>query len=127
MDTLNIYYDHYKETNILRREVEHKRNKYFVIVCALEAVSYMFVLDPYLINSVFNSALSAKLQSHILLGNSIVQTFLWIVTAYVFIRYVQSVLYIERQHIYVKALEEKISEILEGSAETKAFTREGVS
>lgn len=43
------------------------------------------------------------------LSNTIIQTLLWILITYVLIRYVQDILYIERQYIYLGKLEEEIS------------------
>ena len=46
MDTLDVLYDHYKETFSLSKEAQGRRNKSFVILCVLEAVSFLLLIRP---------------------------------------------------------------------------------
>ena len=46
MDSLEISYDHYKETCELSRQAQSRRNKNFVILCVLEATSFLFLVEP---------------------------------------------------------------------------------
>ena len=55
------------------------------------------------------------------LSNTIIQTLIWLLIAYVVIRYIQDMLYIERQYIYLSSLEKKISNLIS----IDIFTREG--
>lgn len=57
------------------------------------------------------------------LSNTIIQTLLWLLIAYVMIRYIQDVLYIERQYIYLDSLEKEISNL----SSIDIFMREGTN
>lgn len=122
---LEIYYDHYRETNNLSKEAQSRRNKNYAMLCLLEAISFMMVRNPDLICGILNDATKIKLETTIQISNGIIQTLVWILIAYVLVRYIQDVLYIERQYEYLNALEQKIVELL-GEKETNSiFAREG--
>lgn len=57
------------------------------------------------------------------LSNTIIQTLLWLLIVYVMIRYIQDMLYVERQYIYLDSLEKEISNL--GSV--NIFAREGAN
>lgn len=57
------------------------------------------------------------------LSNTIIQTLLWLLIVYVMIRYIQDMLYVERQYIYLDGLEKEISNL--GSV--NIFAREGAN
>ena len=40
---INILYDHYKETYQLSRQAQKRRNKSFIILCLLEALSFLLI------------------------------------------------------------------------------------
>ena len=46
MDALEVLYDHYKETFSLSKEAQGRRNKSFVILCVLEALSFFLLIRP---------------------------------------------------------------------------------
>ena len=46
---LELYHEHYKETNELSKEAQKRRNKSIVILCVLEAISFMLIYNPDLI------------------------------------------------------------------------------
>ena len=118
-----ILYDHYKETFLLNKEAQIRRNKNFVILCLLESLSFMMLIDPNeVVPSVLNS-INATLNTSIIVSAYIVETFLWIMIAYVMMRYVQDVLYIERQYVYIDQLEKTIR----GKVNNTIFSREGNS
>ena len=118
-----MLYDHYKETFSLSKEAQTRRNKSFIVLCILEAFSFLLLIRPekafYLILEGINKELDMTLQ----LTNTIIQTLFWLLIVYVMIRYVQDVLYVERQYIYLDSLEKEISNL--GSVDI--FTREGVN
>ena len=46
MDALEMLYDHYKETFSLSKEAQAKRNKSFIVLCILEAFSFLLLIRP---------------------------------------------------------------------------------
>ena len=118
---LETYYDHYKETNMLSKEAQGRRNKNFVALCVLEAISFLMIWNPSFICGLLNDAVKTKLENTIQISNSILQTFVWILLAYVLVRYVQDVVYIERQYGYLDRLEKEIAALIGNGI----FNREG--
>lgn len=109
---LETYYDHYKETSTLSKEAQSRRNKNFAILCVLEAVSFLMTRNPDLICGLLNDAAKEELETTIQVSNGIMQTLIWVLIAYVLVRYVQDVLYVERQYVYLDKLEKKINEFV---------------
>ena len=118
---LETYYDHYKETYTLNTEAQARRNKNFAILCVLEATLFLMSRNPDLICGLLNDATKEKIETTIQVSNGILQTLIWILIAYVLVRYVQDVLYVERQYKYLDKLEKKIAGLLEDDF----FSREG--
>lgn len=122
MDSLEILYDHYKETCELSREAQNRRNKSFIGLCVLEALSFLVLIRPMDVLELFKSELKSKLDVTLNFGSNILQTLIWVSITYVMIRYVQDMLYIERQYTYMDTLEKEISK--KGSV--GVFNREGL-
>ncbi|MBQ3559445.1 MAG: hypothetical protein IJA07_08045 [Agathobacter sp.] len=120
-EKLEVLYDHYKDTYALSKEAQVRRNKGFVGLCVLEAISFSTMTNQGVIFDIIRSIISTELQEPILLGNTILQTLLWVFTVYVMIRYIQDTLYVERHYSYLKQLEKEISDLLGKDI----FTREG--
>ena len=57
-----------------------------------------------------------------MLSNAVLQTLVWILIAYVLIRYVQDVVYVERQYPYLNSLEKRIAGMMGSDG---LFSREG--
>ncbi len=125
VDKLDMYYDHYKDSNALCQTAQSRRNKSFVVLCVLEAISFMLIRNPDFICGLLNDVAREKLESSIQFSNTILQTLVWILIAYVLIRYVQDVLYVEKEYKYLSTLEKKISELLGEPNNTRDFAREG--
>ena len=123
--TLETYYDHYKESNSLRKVSQSRRNKSFAYLCILEAISFLMVRNSEFICGLLNEAVAKKLETTIQIGTGIIQTLIWILIAYVLVRYVQDVLYIERQYSYLARLEKEISKQLGEKQDDSIFSREG--
>lgn len=123
---LDIYYDHYKESNTLNNAVQSRRNRGFIFLCILEAISFMMTRNPEFICGLLNDAIAQKLEMTIKISAGIIQTLIWILIAYVLVRYVQDVFYIERQYRYIDELEMEISKKL-GEVNEEIFGREGKS
>lgn len=123
MDTLELLYDHYKETFSLSKAAQERRNKNFVILCILEALSFLLLIRPETASKLILTGINKDMETPLQLSNAIIQTLLWLLIAYVMIRYIQDVLYVERQYVYLDNLERKITRLsLMG-----IFTREGIN
>lgn len=120
---LELYYDHYKETNELNREAQSRRNKSFLTLCILEAISLLMVWNPQLIAVILNDAVRSQIESTVKIGSNVLQTLVWILVAYVLVRYIQEVMNVERQYVYLKNLENRINNHLDENG----ITREGES
>lgn len=116
----DILYDHYKETYALSKEAQGRRNKNFVILCVLEALLFLTLISPDQAFAVLISGINAELDTTLQLTNTVMQTLLWLLIAYVTVRYVQDTLYVERQYGYLVKLEKTIRD-----AGIKPFDREG--
>lgn len=121
MDALELLYDHYKETFSLSKEAQGRRNKEFIGLCILEAFSFLLLIRPEKAFELILNGINQELNMTLQLGNTIMQTLLWILIAYVMIRYIQDMLYVERQYVYLAELEKEIS----NSALINVFKREG--
>lgn len=80
-----------------------------MILCILEAVSFLLLIKPKTALKIIESGINKELNVTLSLGNTILQTLLWILIVYVMIRYIQDMLYIERQYTYMDKLEYEIS------------------
>ena len=123
MDALEILYDHYKETFSLSKEAQSRRNKSFVVLCILEAFSFLLLIRPEKAFELILEGINKELDMTLQLSNTIIQTLLWLLIVYIMIRYIQDMLYIERQYIYLDSLEKEISNL--GSV--NIFAREGAN
>lgn len=118
---MELYYDHYKETCSLNKEAQSRRNRNYVVLCVLEALSFLSLIKPETALEFFSTGINAQFNTALVLGNGVFQTLLWILIAYAMIRYCQDTLYIERQYICIDGIEKEISKLMEGSP----FDREG--
>lgn len=121
MDALELLYDHYKETFSLSKEAQARRNKNFIVLCILEAFSFLLLVRPEKAFELILEGINKELDMTLQLSNTIIQTLLWLLIAYIMIRYVQDMLYIERQYIYLDNLEKEINNL----GTIKIFAREG--
>lgn len=121
MNSTDILYDHYKESFSLTKEAQTRRNKSFIFLCLLEALSFLIYINPNKAFGLLLDGIKSKLGISLTWGNTILQTLLWILIIYVLIRYIQDMLYVERQYTYLQSLEEAISH----SLATNVFNREG--
>ena len=122
MDALEIIYDHYKETDELRRNAQGKRDRSFLCVCTLEAFSFFLLIRPKEALSILLDGINSQWETSINLGLGILQTLLWILVLYAMIQYIQSVLYVERSYRYQNKLEKELSQEIRN-----AISREGGS
>lgn len=121
MDTIDVLYDHYKETFSLSKEAQVRRNKSFIVLCILEAISFLLLVKPEQTYELILNGINKELDVAVQLSYTIIQTLLWLIIAYVMIRYIQDMLYVERQYIYLETLEKQISL----AVSINVFKREG--
>lgn len=112
METLDLIYDHYKDTfTIITKQIK-QRNKKFVFIFIIAFVFLLFTFNPdgygNLIFGYIKEQYSIDLTGYF----SVIQTFLWVILLYETLRYSQSIIYIEREYQYIASLEEKISQII---------------
>lgn len=137
MESLKILYDHYKESNSLRKQAEKDRNKFFVLLCVFEMLSFLVWVNPVkamalmTLAIILGSGIDGKdtldtisgWDAQFLFGNTVLQTFLWVLIVYATVRYVQATMYVERQYSYLDSLENAISQKTNGMI----FSREGAN
>lgn len=121
MDTLELLYDHYKETFKLSKDAQKRRNKNFVILCILEALSFLLLIRPEVAFGLMLAGINKDIETSLQLSNTIMQTLIWVLVAYVMIRYIQDMLYVERQYLYLEKIEKEIADL----STTGIFSREG--
>ena len=116
-----MLYDHYKGTNSLSKEAKKRRNKSFIVLCVLEAFSFLILIRPERSFELILDGINKEMNMTLQLSNTIIQTMLWILIAYVLIRYIQDMLYVERSYIYLDDLEKEILKL----NSINIFNREG--
>ena len=116
-----MLYDHYKGTNSLSKEAKKRRNKSFIVLCVLEAFSFLILIRPERAFELILDGINKEMNMTLQLSNTIIQTMLWILIAYVLILYIQDMLYVERSYIYLDDLEKEILKL----NSINIFNREG--
>jgi hypothetical protein len=126
MDKAELLYDHYKDTYVLHLDMRKKRDATFVMLCIGITLLFCFLLNP---SDVFNSIykmvqeyFSLELPFQI----TVIQSFVWVIVLYLFMRYIQKNIYIERLYKYIKQLENRIEEQAEVifNRESKSYDAE---
>jgi hypothetical protein len=112
MEKAELLYDHYKDTYALHLEMAKRRDNFFVMLCIGITLLFCFLLKPSeVFNSIYKMAkdyFSLELPFQI----TIIQSFVWVIVLYLFMRYIQTNIYIERQYKYIAQLENEITEKL---------------
>lgn len=119
MDKLELLYDHYKESYSLIKNAQTLRNHLFVMLCIGITVLFLFLLEPASVVQIMDSWAKGNLSIGIPFRLVIIQSFTWIIVLFLFIRYFQTNIYIDRQYMYIETLETTISKEL-----TSVFDRE---
>lgn len=110
--SINVLYDHYKETyNIIATQIE-KRNKYFIFTFIVILIQLLFAVSPYSFVQLIIEFVNEEYKIDISNQFEAIQTFMWILLAIVTLRYYQTHMFIERTYSYIHALETQISEML---------------
>ena len=120
--SLEVLYDHYKDTYQLSLLAQKERDHLFVKLCLTLTTLLLIIVDPNTLSILASTIVENELKIIIPHSLIIVQSFLWALLLYFFASYFRKILYIERQYVYIHELEVVIAEILD-----KKFTREGNS
>ncbi|MCX8075247.1 MAG: hypothetical protein N2749_06670 [Clostridia bacterium] len=120
MKDLELIYDHYKDTFSMIKENEKKRDKLFILLFVLLLLLFLCSIMPSDIYSMFQDIIKNKLETNIMFGFDIIQTFLWIIIFYTTVKYFQIVVHINRSYEYLNNIEKQINKKIKFK-----FQREG--
>ena len=109
MDKTELLYDHYKEAVKGSADMQAKRNALFVYVCIFELLNFLMLLFPQVIDSALSAFLLEVYKVSLSELLSLLPTGIWLITAYVLVRYFQTTIYVERQYPYIEAIEAEIA------------------
>jgi hypothetical protein len=115
MEKLDVLYDHYKETFLLSSEAQKKRNVLFVSLTVSITVLFLFLIDSNGVIEMISGYLNNNISVGLSIRTAIIQTFVWVIVLYLFIRYIQTNIYIEREYSYIGQLEQDISKKLQST------------
>lgn len=107
-------YDHYKETNELNRQAQTVRDKSFLSICLTMLVIFLMAVYPDETFSMFAEGIKKSIGINISIGINVFQSFSWLLLLWLLMRYLQKVVYIERQYRYIQRLEKKLEISREG-------------
>jgi hypothetical protein len=109
MDKNELLYDHYKDTYSLHLEAKKRCNVSFVMLCIGITLLFCFLLDPVRVFESIYEMIKDYFSFELPFKSAIIQSFVWVMVFYLFIRYFQTSIYIERQYKYLEELENTIS------------------
>ena len=89
--------------------MQAKRNALFVYVCIFELLNFLMLLFPQVIDSALSAFLLEVYKVSLSELLSLLPTGIWLITAYVLVRYFQTTIYVERQYPYIEAIEAEIA------------------
>jgi hypothetical protein len=115
MEKLDVLYDHYKETFSLSSEAQKKRSIFFVSLVISIMVLFLFLIDSNGVITTISEYLKNNFSVALSIRTAIIQTFVWVIVLYLFMRYFQTNIYIERQYSYIDQLEQEISKELQSN------------
>ena len=110
MDKNELLYDHFKETYSLNLETRKRRDTSFVMLCIGITLLFCFFLDPVGVFESIYEMIKEYFSLELPFKSTIIQSFVWVMVLYFFIRYFQASIYIERQYKYLEGLENTISQ-----------------
>jgi len=119
--TIEIVYDHYKDTCAHNSEATKRRDRLMLFVVVALALLALQALSPVLANTTVADFLHFKFGVSLQPNLSIVGNVIWFLLMIFTVRYFQTVVSIERQYNYIHSIEDKINESLGGNH----ITREG--
>jgi len=106
--TVDLVYDHYKETCQLVRDAEKSRTKNLFYLLITISILYLQIIQPSAVISMVDKVLIAKIGSSIEFSISVFQSFIWFIFFGILIAYYKSCVFIERQYVYIHDLEKNL-------------------
>ena len=76
MDKIDILYRYYNDTFELSREAQKNRGKYFIYLCIIIAIQFMFIYDPSIASAILKALFIKLIDANVVLNIYILQT--WI-------------------------------------------------
>lgn len=120
-DLTSILYDHYKDSCAITGAAIKRRDRLMLFVIAVIGFFTFQTIFPSASNQAVNDFLNFKFGLTLQLNLSVIGNIVWFLLLTTTIRYFQVAVFVERQHKYVHAAEEKLNKHLE----TELITREG--
>lgn len=111
MDSLELLYDHYKDTFELLTERLKQRDKKFVFSFIISSVLVLLTFNPDEYQCIIVGYVSKQYSVDLTNQFAVLQTFLWVALLYETLRYSQAVVNIERTYVYLDSVEKRISEL----------------
>ena len=101
MEHIDILYDHYKDTVALMKDAQRDRDRFFVVMCILLALLFVFNLDPLSTLSTIQQIAKNQWGVVSIPETSVIRSLLWGLLLYYTIRYIQRNIYSERLTNYI--------------------------
>ena len=105
MEHIDILYDHYKDTVALMKDAQRDRDRFFVVMCILLALLFVFNLDPLSTLSTIQQIAKNQWGVVSIPETSVIRSLLWGLLLYYTIRYIQRNIYSERLTNYIHTIE----------------------
>ena len=122
-------HEHYRDTFRIIREEIKRRGKLMKIIFIVLMFGILFAFWPSELASallqIFSARLGVELNANFFPLSSAIGIAIWFVLLSVVVRYMQTVVYLERQYEYIHRIEEELHGHYKSSS--AAFTREGKS
>lgn len=106
--TIDIEYDHYKDTVSKQNSFCSKRDKYFTQLLLLLLVQTLLINYS---DSIFNSLfeyIKSNYGVNLILPANIITSFIWLLMLLCTVRYIRTVLIIETNYLYIHNLEDRL-------------------
>lgn len=111
MESINLIYDHYKETLGFIKDSEKSRNSQFIYLLILITFFLLIVFEPLSTYNIFLKLLETKFGVNIEYSCNVIKILILFLILFVLTKYYQINVYIERQYIYLAKCENKLKEI----------------
>lgn len=123
--SLEVLYDHYKESFSYIREREKQRDYLFLVVIGISGLLVLAVFFPKNFQDVIQDPAASGLVTNIkALPFPVITSGIWTFLLIFFIKYGQSTINVERQYEYLHHIEGRISDLF---GDKDIFSREGRS
>jgi len=118
-NSINVLYDHYKDTCSVQRKNLKVRNILFVVVIVVLGLLLLISYCPDTVGDAILSFLVHEYGINVRIQFGIMQSLIWVVLLYISVRYYQSTINIERTYKYIHKLEERLSFLVSNNDEER--------